>query len=85
MCCLYKKQPRRHTLNKKKIDDSLELQPGDSVIVIRADGTIGKVIMPEVKNELDKTPGYDKVIEVLELFNPDASVELIQKTKKKLN
>jgi hypothetical protein len=34
----------------------LEIQAGDSVIVIKADGTIGKVIMPEVRNELDKTP-----------------------------
>tara|TARA_R110000822_G_scaffold95865_2_gene218718 strand:+ start:323 stop:541 length:219 start_codon:yes stop_codon:yes gene_type:complete len=72
-------------LNRRAMDDSLEIQPGDSVIVIRADGTIGKVIMPEVKNELDKTPGYEKVIEVLELFNPQASVELIKKTKTKLN
>lgn len=80
-----KKQRRKHTLNRRAIDDSLEIQPGDSVIVIRADGTIGKVIMPEVKNELDKTPGYEKVIEVLELFNPQASVELIKKTKTKLN
>tara|TARA_R110000868_G_scaffold95916_3_gene263632 strand:+ start:2890 stop:3108 length:219 start_codon:yes stop_codon:yes gene_type:complete len=72
-------------LNRRAMDDSLEIQPGDSVIVIRADGTIGKVIMAEVKNELDKTPGYEKVIEVLELFNPQASVELIKKTKTKLN
>ena len=72
-------------MNKAEIDDTLEIQPGDSVIVIKSDGTIGKVIMPEVKNELDKTEGYLKVIEVLELFNPDASVELIRKTKKKLN
>ena len=67
------------------MEDTLDIEAGDSVIVIRADGTIGKVIMPEVRNELDKTPGYEKVIEVLELFNPEASVELIQKTKTKLN
>ena len=67
------------------MEDTLDIESGDSVIVIRADGTIGKVIMPEVRNELDKTPGYEKVIEVLELFNPEASVELIQKTKTKLN
>jgi hypothetical protein len=72
-------------LNKSQIDDTLEIQPGDSVIVIKSDGTIGKVIMPEVKNELDKTEGYLKVIEVLELFNPKASVELIRKTKTRLN
>ena len=72
-------------MNKAEIDDTLEIQPGDSVIVIRSDGTIGKVIMPEVKNELDKTEGYLKVIEVLALFNPDASVELIRKTKTRLN
>ena len=72
-------------MNRASIEDTLDIEAGDSVIVIRADGTIGKVIMPEVRNELDKTPGYEKVIEVLELFNPEASVELIQKTKTKLN
>ena len=72
-------------MNKARIEDTLDIEAGDSVIVIRADGTIGKVIMPEVRNELDKTPGYEKVIEVLELFNPEASIELIQKTKTKLN
>ena len=72
-------------MNKARIEDTLDIEAGDSVIVIRADGTIGKVIMPEVRNELDKTPGYEKVTEVLELSNPEASVELIQKTKTKLN
>ena len=72
-------------MDRARIEDTLDIEAGDSVIVIRADGTIGKVIMPEVRNELDKTPGYEKVIEVLELFNPEASVELIQKTKTKLN
>ena len=72
-------------MSKAEIDDILEIQPGDSVIVIKSDATLGKVIMPEVRNELDKTEGYLKVIEVLELFNPNASVELIKKTKTKLN
>lgn len=72
-------------MNRVRMEDTLDIEAGDSVIVIRADGTIGKVIMPEVRNKLDKTPGYEKVIEVLELFNPEASVELIQKTKTKLN
>ena len=72
-------------MNKARIEDTLDIEAGDSVIVIRADGTIGKVIMPEVRNELDKIPGYERVIEVLELFNPEASVELIQKSKTKLN
>ena len=72
-------------MNRARMEDTLDIEAGDSVIVIRADGSIGKVIMPEVRNELDKTPGYEKVIEVLELFNPEASVELIQKTKTKLN
>lgn len=72
-------------MNKSIIDDTLEIEAGDSVIVIKSDGTIGKVIMPEVRNELDKTEGYLKVIEVLELFNPESSVELIKKTKTKLN
>ena len=72
-------------MNRARMEDTLDIEAGDSVIVIRADGTIGKVIMPEVRNELDKTPGYERVIEVLELFNPEASVELIQKTKTKLN
>ena len=80
-----KRQHGRPALNRARIEDTLEIHPGDSVIVIRADGTIGKVIMPEVKSALDKTLGYEKVIEILELFNPQASIELIQKTKTKLN
>lgn len=72
-------------MNRARMEDTLDIEAGDSVIVIRADGSIGKVIMPEVRNELDKTPGYDKVIEVLELFNPEAYIELIQKTKTKFN
>ena len=80
-----KRQHERPALNRARMEDTLEIQAGDSVIVIRSDGTIGKVIMPKVNNELDKTPGYEKVLEVLELFNPQASIELIQKTKTKLN
>ena len=72
-------------MSRSTVDDTLEIEAGDSVIVIKSDGTIGKVIMPEVKNELDKTEGYLKVIEVLGLFNPDASIELIRKTKTRLN
>jgi glutamate racemase len=55
------------------------------VIVIKQTVPIGKVIMPEVRNELDKTEGYLKVIEGTGTVQSQCSVELIKKTKTKLN
>ena len=33
-----------------EIDDHLDLEVGDSVIVIKKDGSVGKVILPEMRN-----------------------------------
>jgi hypothetical protein len=36
------------------IDDHLDIEVGDSVIVIKADGSLGKVILPEM-NQTNST------------------------------
>ena len=82
-----KKQPRRHTLSKFdiNIDDHLDMEVGDSVIVIKQDGSIGKVILPEMSQETQHTKGYKKMLEVLDLLKPGTKEDFIKHNKKKLH
>jgi hypothetical protein len=84
---LYKKQPRRHTLNKVDIaiDDHLDIEVGDSVIVIKADGSLGKVILPEMTRETQHTEGYKKMLKVLDVLKPGAEESFKKHNKNKLH
>lgn len=71
---------------KNQLDDELEIQPGDSVLVIGEDGKLKKLIMPEFRDQLTKTAGTEKVIEILKLFDPDAELKTFEQVdKNKLN
>jgi len=72
---LYKKQPRR----------LLEFEVGDSAIVIKEDGTIGKVILPEMDMNTTRTEGYKKMLEVLDFLKPGARKEFTEYKKRKLH
>lgn len=73
-------------MSKTQIDDTLDILPGDSVLVIGADGTLKKLIMPELHGELENTLGKERVLEILQLFNPEAHIEVLGKyDKRKLN
>lgn len=87
MCCLYKKQLRRLKLSKtSQLDDTLEIMPGDSVLVISEDGKLKKLIMPEFRDNLAISAGTKKVMEILKIFDPDAELETFEQiAKNKLN
>ena len=69
-----------------KLDDKLEINPGDSVLVIGEDGKLKKLIMPEFRQELTRTAGTEKVLEILQIFDPNASLDTFEQIdKKKLN
>jgi len=69
---LYKRQPRRPKLNNKiAIEESIDVAVGDSIIVIKADGSIGQVIMPEVNNPAQETKGYKLTLDVLEFIDKE--------------
>jgi len=67
-------------------DEELQIEPGDSVIVIGKDGKIRKLVMPEFRNQMEHNAGTEKVLEVLQLFDPDAKIETFSlEERKKLN
>lgn len=65
-----------------KIDDTLDIQAGDSVLVIGDDGKLKKLIMPEFRDQLVQTAGTEKVAEILKLFDPDAELETFERIEK---
>ena len=67
------------------IDDHLDMEVGDSVIVIKQDGSIGKVILPEMSNETQHTEGYKQMLKVLDVLKPGTRQEFINHNKKKLH
>jgi len=72
MQSLCKKQLRRPKLNNKiVIDEGIDVAVGDSVIVIKEDGSIGQVIMPEVNNPAQESKGYKLTLDVLEFINKE--------------
>ena len=61
------------------------MEVGDSVIVIKQDGSIGKVILPEMSNETQHTEGYKQMLKVLDVLKPGTRQEFINHNKKKLH
>ena len=68
-----------------QIDDHLDMEVGDSVIVIKKDGSIGKVILPEMSQETQHTEGYKKMLQVLDILKPGTKNDFIKHNKKKLH
>ena len=68
-----------------EIDDHLDMEVGDSVVVIKKDGSIGKVILPEMNNKMQQTQGYKKMLEVLDLLKPGSKKDFIEHNRKKLH
>lgn len=69
-----------------KIDDTLDITPGDSVLVVGEDGKLKKLIMPEFRDNLTQSAGTEKVMEILKIFDPEAELETFEQIdKNKLN
>ena len=67
------------------IDDHLDIEVGDSVVVIKADGSVGKVILPEMNRRTQQTEGYKKMLKVLDILKPGAEDEFKKYNKNKLH
>ena len=66
------------------IDDHLDMEVGDSVVVIKEDGSIGKVILPEMTPEQQQSLGYKKMLDVLDLLKPGTKEDFVEHNRKKL-
>jgi hypothetical protein len=67
------------------IDDHLDIEVGDSVVVIKADGSVGKVILPEMNQKTQHSKGYKKMLQVLDLLKPGAKEQFDKYNKGKLH
>tara|TARA_B100000575_G_C23046646_1_gene602457 strand:+ start:134 stop:367 length:234 start_codon:yes stop_codon:yes gene_type:complete len=65
-----------------EIADSLEFEEGDCAVIIKSDGSIGRVIMPQMNQATLKTEGYKKLLDVLEVLQPGSRNKLIKHNQK---
>lgn len=55
---------------KVEIAEELDFEVGDCCIIIKPNGSIGKLILPEVNSDTVKTKGYKKMLEVVDMLKP---------------
>ncbi len=65
-----------------EVSDNLEFNDGDCAVIIKEDGTIGRVIMPRVNKAMIESEGYKKLLDVLEVLQPGSRDKLIQHAEK---
>ena len=65
-----------------EIADSLEFEDGDCAIIIKEDGSIGRVIMPQMTTKKLYTEGYRKLLDVLDVLQPGAREKFIKHSEK---
>ena len=66
-----------------EIADSLEFEEGDCAVIIKSDGSIGRVIMPQMNQATLNTDGYKKLLDVLEVLQPGSRNKLIKHNQKR--
>jgi len=87
MYYLFKKRLEEQKLSKLDIEitDELDFEIGDCCIVIKRDGTIGKLILPEMRPETVKTEGYKKMLKIIDMLKPGAKKEFVKHNKRSLH
>ena len=65
-----------------EVSDNLEFDDGDCAVIIKEDGSIGRVIMPKVDKDILKTEGYRKLLDVLDILQPGSKDKMIKHAEK---
>ena len=60
-----------------EIADDIEFDDGDCCVIIKSNGTIGRVVMPEMNKNIIATKGYKKLLDVLEIIKPGSKKNFI--------
>ena len=68
-----------------EVNDELDFEVGDCCIVLKPNGTIGKVILPEMTNHTPLTKGYKKMLQVIDILKPGAKNDFVQYNKRRLH
>ena len=65
-----------------EVSDNLEFDEGDCAVIIKEDGSIGRVIMPDMNRKMVESEGYKKLLDVLEVLQPGSRDKMIDHAKK---
>ena len=68
-----------------EVSDDLDFEVGDCCIIIKPNGTIGKVILPEMDHRTPLTEGYKKMLKIIDIIKPGAKKEFTEYNKRKLH
>ena len=65
-----------------EIAENLEFESGDIAVIIKQDGSVGKIIMPNMDAEVRTSEGYKSMLEVVEVLQPGSKEEFIKHAEK---
>ena len=65
-----------------EVSDNLQFDDGDCAVIIKEDGSIGRVVMPDVNRKMIASEGYMKLLDVLEVLQPGARDKMINYAEK---
>ena len=65
-----------------EVSDNLEFDDGDCAVIIKEDGSIGRVVMPSVNRKMIASEGYRKLLDVLEVLQPGSRDKMINYAQK---
>ena len=65
-----------------EVSDNLHFDDGDCAVIIKEDGSIGRVVMPDVNRKMIASEGYRKLLDVLEVLQPGARDKMINYAEK---
>ena len=65
-----------------EVSDNLQFDDGDCAVIIKEDGSIGRVVMPELNRKMITSEGYRKLLDVLEVLQPGARDKMINYAQK---
>jgi len=65
-----------------EVSDNLQFDDGDCAVIIKEDGSIGRVVMPDVNRKMMASEGYRKLLDVLEVLQPGARDKMINYAEK---
>ena len=70
---------------ESELADGMQIEPGDCIVVIKKDGSVGKVVMPEMTANMTNSLAYKKLLDVLDLLQPGARKDFINYNKRKMH
>jgi|TARA_A100001388_G_C28747314_1_gene490213 hypothetical protein len=54
-----------------------DLEEGDFIIHIKADGEVGKVCIPDMNSKVQNSGGYKKLLDMIEILKPGSKQEFV--------